>query len=110
MADNEAALTHHAALSTTAETFAFTEPIKQLTIINQDGTNAASVTISTGRTQAAAEAGIVTAVAAADDTYYIPPGGSVVVFKSPRATYVAGSAIAAAATPTISLHGSKWYD
>lgn len=110
MADNEALRTQHAALSTTAETFAFTQKIKQLVIVNQDGTDGAYVTVAAGRTQADAEGDIVTAVAAADETFYVGPGATVRVFVSPRETYVAGSAIATANTPTISLHGTEWYD
>lgn len=103
--------TFHFATSTTAATWGPSTPVKQVRVTNR-GTTAGDIlylTIATGRTAAAAEAAIVTAVAAADETYAVMPGETSVIFISTRATYVAGSIIAAANTPGASIECTDWY-
>ena len=109
---NTGAETCHFATSTTAATWGFTQPVKQVRVTNR-GTTAGdilSVTLCTARTAAAVEGEIVTAVSLADETHIVMPGETKVIFKSPRATFVGGSIIAAANTPGASIEGSSWYE
>jgi hypothetical protein len=98
---------HGATVSTTAETWALTDKVLEVRVTNQEavGGETVYVTVVTGRTAAAAEAAIVTAVAAADETIAIVPQATKTVFKSSRKTYVAGSIIGNVST--YSIEGSK---
>jgi hypothetical protein len=101
---------HGTTTSTTAETWQLTDKVNQVAILNREAAAADTiyVTVATGTTAAAALAAVVTAVAEADETIAIPPLTRVVVFKSPRSTYVAGSVIGNASP--VSVHGSTWFD
>ena len=102
----------HFATSTSAETWAALTPVKQVRVTNQ-GTTAGDdlyVTLATGRTAAEAEGKIVEAAADADETFIVLPGETKVIFKSPRATYVAGSIEAGANTPAASIECTDWYE
>lgn len=100
----------HDNIGLTAETWGLLQKVNQVSITNRSA-NAVWVTIATGATAAAAEAAIVTAVAAADETIYIPPSNvRKVVFKSPRKTFVAGSAIAVTGACDVSFEGTEWFD
>ena len=82
---------HGTTVSTTAETASLTKKVKEVRISNREAVAGETlyVTVATGRTAAAAEAAIVTAVADADETIAIVGGDTKTVFKSKRATYVA---------------------
>lgn len=98
--------------STTAQTWALTEPVNQLIVFNLEAT-AAWVTLQTSTAVITDDAGITTAVAEADETYFVPgvttsgPMGSRVIFKSPRPTYVAGSVVANG--NKVVIEGHNWY-
>lgn len=98
---------HAATVSTTAETWSLTTPVKQVKVYNRD-TDPVFVTLATAENAAAAEAAIVTAVADADETFLVPAGGSAIIWKSKRAQYVAGSIIGNAST--YDVEGSVWYE
>jgi hypothetical protein len=83
---------HAATTTTTAETWSLTTPVREVRMTNRDST-AIFATVSTARTAAAAEAGIVTAVASADGTIVIPAGATRVLWRGSRSRYVAGSVI-----------------
>ena len=94
---------HAATTTTTAETWALTDKVSEVRVTNQEavGGETIYVTVATGRTAAAAEAAIVTAVDSADETFAIVPQATKTVFKSSRKTYVAGSVIGNASTYSI---------
>lgn len=103
--------TFHFATSTTAATWGPSTKVRQVRVTNR-GTTAGDViyvNIATGGSAAAAEANIVTAVAAADETFAIMPGQTKVVWLSTRASWIAGSIIAAANTPAASIECTDWY-
>lgn len=107
MADESGARTVHATTtSTTAESVGLTQKVSEVRVTNRDGTNTIYVTVATGLTAAAAEAAVVTAVAAADETIALLPNTTKTVFKSTRPTYVALSVIGSASA--YSVEGSEF--
>ena len=107
MADESGVRTVHAATtSTTAESVGLTGTVSEVRVTNRDTTNTMYCTVSTGQSAAAAEAGLVTAVAAADETFSLPPSTTKTVFKSGRPTYVALSVIGNASD--YSVEGSEY--
>lgn len=94
MADETGARTVHAATtSTTAESVALTRAVRQVRITNRDTDSTLYVTKATGRTAAAAEANLVTAVAQADETIVIAAGQTRVVGQSAKPVFYAFSVI-----------------
>lgn len=83
---------HGATVSTTAETWSLSTPVKTVWVTNRD-TDPCFVTLVHKRSAAEAEAAIVTAVADADETFVIPANTTRKIFESDRAQYVAGSII-----------------
>lgn len=99
-------------VGTTGESASLTDPVNQVAVTNYHATQALWVRVNTGQSAAAALtlADATDAVAAADEHWYIPPaGGRRVVFKSPRATYVALSVIGSGAATTYAVEGSIFF-
>lgn len=94
MADESGATAVHAVTATTtAESVGLTSKVRQVRVTNRKATDTLFVTVATGRTAAAAEAALTTAVASADDSIAILPSSSKEVFQSQRPTYVALSVV-----------------
>ena len=113
MADNNGAKITHGSVSTTAETSYLTEAVNQVAVTNKHATQTLGVRVFTASSAAAAAAlaDATDAVEAADENWHIPPAnGRRVVFKSPRATFVALSVIGSGATTTYIVNGTTFFD
>jgi hypothetical protein len=101
------ALRLHAATATTvAETWSLTTKVREVRVTNRD-TDPVFVTVSVAKTAAAAEAGIVTAVADADETIIIPASSTRVVWRGSQARFVAGSIVGNVST--YDIEGSDYH-
>ena len=112
MADNNGQLITHGSVGTTAETSYLTASVNQVAVRNTHATQTLAVRVFTGSTAAAAaaKADATDAVALADENWHVPAGGRVVVFKSPRAKYVALSVVGSGAATPYVTEGSDWFD
>jgi hypothetical protein len=112
MADNNAALISHGSVGTTAETSYLTTSVNQVAVRNTHASQTLAVRVFTGNSPAAAQAraDATDAVALADENWFVPAGGRVVVFKSPRAKFVALSVVGSGAATPYVTEGSDWFD
>lgn len=114
MADQVGARLLSHTISTSGESDSLTRQVNQVAITNYHATaaNILWARVETGNSAAAALtlADATDAVAAADETWCIPSLQRRVVFKSPKATYVALATIAAAASTTYTVEGTIWTD
>ena len=113
MADNNGAKITHGSVATTAETSYLTERVNQIAVINKHASQTLGVRVYTADSAAAAKAlaDATDAVEAADENWHIPAvGARRVVFKSPRATFVALSVIGSGSATTYCVEGTNWLD
>lgn len=103
---------HAATVSTTAETWGLSQPVKSLRVTNRDS-DPIFVTVKAFSSWVDDDAGLVTAVADADETIIVPgvlTSGSYQtreIWRSPRAKFLRGSIVGNVST--YDIEGFDWY-
>jgi hypothetical protein len=112
MADNSANNVTHGSVGTSAETSWLLTSVNQVAVRNTHANQSLGVRVFTANSPAAAKAlaDATDAVLLADENFSVPTGQRVVVFKSPRARYVALSVIGSGSATTYVTEGTDWFD